>query len=47
MKSYAEIKQALDNLVNKMSMEELEILLEKAKQIKTLNKGVKYESKST
>lgn len=30
-KSYAEIKKQLDNIINKMSMEELEMLLEKAK----------------
>ena len=33
MESYAEIKQNLDSIINKMTMEELEILLEKAKQI--------------
>lgn len=36
MKSYSEIKKALDNLVNQMTMEELEILLEKAKEIKQI-----------
>ena len=33
MEFYAEIKQNLDSIINKMTMEELEILLEKAKQI--------------
>lgn len=40
--SYAEIKKQLDNIINKMSMEELKILLEKAKQIEN-NKQIKGE----
>ena len=36
MESYAEIKQNLDSIINKMTMEELEILLEKAKEIEQI-----------
>jgi len=34
LKSYAEIKQQVDKLINKMSMFQLEILLEQLKHIK-------------
>lgn len=37
MESYAEIKQNLDNIINKMTMEELEKLLEYLKEQR--NKG--------
>lgn len=42
MKSYAEIKKQLNNIVNKMTMEELETLLGKAKEIKHLRQFIEY-----